>query len=169
MKQNEQQTPSPVTDTLMMQQALALASEAAELDEVPVGCVIVQDGVVIARALNTRETSKCATHHAEVLAIEEACRTLGGWRLPRCTLYVTLEPCPMCAGAIANARIDRVVFGAYDPKGGAYGSVVDLAALPLNHKPAVTGGVAEEACREVLTSYFRRKRQKPAPDKEETE
>ncbi len=151
-------------DTRYMADALALAAQAAELDEVPVGAVIVHDGEIIARALNTRESSKCATHHAEILAIEEACRTLGGWRLPRCTLYVTLEPCPMCAGAIANARIDRVVYGAYDPKGGAYGSVVDLAALPLNHKPEVTGGVSEAVCREVLTAYFRRKRQKNKPE-----
>ncbi len=153
-------------DRIFMDEALALASQAAEYDEVPVGAVIVRDGEVIARALNTRERSKCATHHAEILAIEEACRTLGGWRLPRCTLYVTLEPCPMCAGAIANARIERVVFGAYDPKGGAYGSVINLAELPLNHKPAVVGGVAEEACREVLTSYFRRKRQKPRTEED---
>ncbi len=159
--------PAPA-DEGYMNEALTLAARAAEMDEVPVGAVIVRDGVVIARALNTRETSKCATHHAEILAIEEACRTLGGWRLPRCTLYVTLEPCPMCAGAIANARIERVVFGAYDPKGGAYGSVVDLAALPLNHKPTVIGGVREEACRETLTAYFRRKR-KNQTAKEDTE
>ena len=115
---------------------------------------------MIARAANTREGSKCATHHAEILAIEEACRTLGGWRLPGTTLYVTLEPCPMCAGAIANARVERVVFGAYDPKAGAYGSVFDLNALPLNHHPAVVGGCLEPECRSVLTSYFRAKRKK---------
>ncbi len=155
-------------DLRYMNEALALAAEAERLDEVPVGAVIVRDGEVIARALNTRETSKCATHHAEILAIEEACRTLGGWRLPRCTLYVTLEPCPMCAGAIANARIERVVFGAYDPKGGAYGSVLDLAALPLNHKPAVVGGVEAGACREILTTYFRRKRQRQKKEDSDT-
>ncbi len=147
-------------DIEMMTEALSLAAEAEKLDEVPVGAVIVRDGEIIARAMNLRETGKCATHHAEILAIEEACRTLGGWRLPRCTLYVTLEPCPMCAGAIANARIERVVYGAYDPKGGAYGSVVNLAELPLNHKPVVIGGVMEETCRETLSAYFRRKRQK---------
>ncbi len=158
---------SPEDETYMAD-ALTLAAHAAELDEVPVGALIVRDGQVIARACNNRETGKCATHHAEILAIEEACRTLGGWRLPRCTLYVTLEPCPMCAGAIANARIERVVFGAYDPKGGAYGSVLNLAELPLNHKPTVVGGVSEDTCREILTAYFRRKRQK-STSKEDTE
>lgn len=145
-------------DECFMAQAIDLAREAEERDEVPVGALIVHDGEVIATASNTREGSKCATHHAEILAIEEACRTLGGWRLPDCTLYVTLEPCPMCAGAIVNARIDRVVFGAYDPKGGAFGSVMNLNEYPLNHKPQLVGGVLEEACRTQLTAYFRGKR-----------
>ena len=145
-------------DKLYMNTCIALASEAAARDEVPVGALIVQGDRVIASASNTREESKCATHHAEILAIEEACRTLGGWRLPNCTLYVTLEPCPMCAGAAINARIDRVVYGAPDPKGGALGSLVNLAEVPFNHKPEVEGGVLEAECAEVLTSYFRRKR-----------
>lgn len=145
-------------DEFFMAQAIDLAREAEERDEVPVGALIVHGGEVIATASNTREGSKCATHHAEILAIEEACRTLGGWRLPDCTLYVTLEPCPMCAGAIVNARIDRVVFGAYDPKGGAFGSVMNLNEYPLNHKPQLVGGVLEEACRTQLTAYFRGKR-----------
>lgn len=145
-------------DECFMAQAIDLAREAEERDEVPVGALIVHGGEVIATASNTREGSKCATHHAEILAIEEACRTLGGWRLPDCTLYVTLEPCPMCAGAIVNARIDRVVFGAYDPKGGAFGSVMNLNEYPLNHKPQLVGGVLEEACRTQLTAYFRGKR-----------
>ena len=145
-------------DREYMSLCLALAKEAAERDEVPVGALIVQNGRVIASASNTREGSKCATHHAEILAIEEACRTLGGWRLPNCTLYVTLEPCPMCAGAIVNARIDRVVYGAPDPKGGALGSLINLAEVPLNHKPRVERGVMEAECAEVLTAYFRRKR-----------
>ena len=151
-------------DRSFMEQAMTLATQAEALDEVPVGAVIVQNGRVIATACNLRERSKCATHHAEILAIEEACKTLGGWRLPNSTLYVTLEPCPMCAGAIVNARIDRVVFGAYDPKGGAFGSVVNLNDLPLNHKPIVLGGVMEEACRTQLTNYFRgnRKRKEEA-------
>ena len=145
-------------DKLYMNTCIALASEAAARDEVPVGALIVQGDRVIASASNTREESKCATHHAEILAIEEACRTLGGWRLPNCTLYVTLEPCPMCAGTAINARIDRVVYGAPDPKGGALGSLVNLAEVPFNHKPEVEGGVLEAECAEVLTSYFRRKR-----------
>ena len=145
-------------DKLYMNTCIALASEAAARDEVPVGALIVQGDRVIASASNTREESKCATQNAEILAIEEACRTLGGWRLPNCTLYVTLEPCPMCAGAAINARIDRVVYGAPDPKGGALGSLVNLAEVPFNHKPEVEGGVLEAECAEVLTSYFRRKR-----------
>lgn len=147
-------------DEYYMREALTEAERAAAADEVPVGAVIVRYGIVIARAANTRETSKCATHHAEILAIEEACRTLGGWRLPQTTLYVTLEPCPMCAGAITNARIARVVFGAFDPKAGAYGSVLDMNALPLNHHPDVRGGCLAPECREALTSYFRAKRKK---------
>ena len=148
------------TDLAMMEEALAEARRAAEADEVPVGAVLVRDGCIIARASNTRETSKCATHHAELLAIEAGCRALGGWRLPGTTLYVTLEPCPMCAGALINARVERVVYGAYDAKAGALGSVCDLNALPLNHHMTVTGGVMEEECRFILSSYFRTKRKK---------
>lgn len=147
-------------DIAYMQEAIALAEEAGARDEVPVGALIVQDGRVIARASNTREASRCATHHAEILAIEEACRVLGGWRLPRCTLYVSLEPCPMCAGAIVNARIDRVVFAASDARAGAFGSVVNLNDLPLNHKPEITGGVCCEEGKNVLSAYFRAKRKK---------
>ena len=98
------------------------------------------------------------THHAEIVAIEEACRVRGGWRLPDCTLYVTLEPCPMCAGAIVNARVPRVVFGAYDPRAGAFGSAVDFNTLGLNHRPEITGGVLGEECAAVLREYFRKKR-----------
>lgn len=151
------------TDLAMMAEALAEARLAAGIDEVPVGAVLVRDGRIIARAHNTRETSKCATHHAEILAIEAGCRALGGWRLPGCTLYVTLEPCPMCAGAIVNARVARVVFGAYDAKAGAFGSALDLNGFSLNHKPIIVGGVEEEACRSLLSSYFRTKRKKEAP------
>ncbi len=147
-------------DIFYMNEALRLARGAAKADEVPVGAIIVHRGRVIAASANTRETSRCATHHAEILAIEEACRTLHGWRLPDTTLYVTLEPCPMCAGAIVNARIDRVVFGASDLRAGAFGSVVDLNALPLNHKVNIKGGVCSEECRSVLSSYFRTKRKK---------
>lgn len=147
-------------DTFFMREAISLAKEAAERDEVPVGALIVRDGVVLARASNRREESKCATHHAEILAIEEACRVLGGWRLPGVTLYVTMEPCVMCAGAIVNARIPRVVFGVPDLRFGAFGSCLDIARAPLNHTPSVTGGVLAEEAREVLQSYFRRKREK---------
>ena len=148
------------TDELYMKEAIALAKMAEEIDEVPVGALIVRGGEVIARAYNTRESSKCATHHAELLAIERACEALGGWRLPETTLYVTMEPCCMCAGAIVNARIPRVVFGTYDIRFGAFGSAVDLTKLSLNHTPEVVGGVLEEQTRSILTEYFRRKREK---------
>ena len=145
-------------DIMYMREAMTLACMAEEIDEVPVGALIVRDGKVIARAYNTREHSKCATHHAEILAIEEACRVLGGWRLPGCTLYVTLEPCVMCAGAIISARIPRVVFGAPDLRFGAFGSLIDLANVPLNHKPMVVGGVLRDENVEILRSYFKKKR-----------
>ena len=147
-------------DEEYMREALALAREAEEMDEVPVGALIVHRGEVIARACNRREADKCATHHAEVLAIEEACRALGGWRLPECTLYVTMEPCPMCAGAILNARISRVVYGAADLRAGAMGTVTDLCEIAYFQRPEVTGGVLGDECREMLSSYFRAKREK---------
>lgn len=145
-------------DQFYMRLALREAEKAYDLDEVPVGAVIVQDDRVISSGYNLRETEKQAVAHAELLAIEEACCTLGGWRLPRCTLYVTLEPCPMCAGAIINARIDRVVFGAYDYKAGSCGSVVNLFELDYNHKPELTGGVLQEECAEILKRFFKRLR-----------
>ena len=141
-----------------MSEAIAEARLAAETDEVPGGAVVVQDGRIIARAHNLRETKKNALMHAETMAVDAACKALGGWRLPRCTLYVTLEPCPMCAGAIVNSRIERVVFGAYDRRAGAFGSVLDLNAYPLNHKPEIVGGVMEEECRTMLQEFFKRKR-----------
>lgn len=147
-------------DIAYIRRAIELAGEAAERDEVPVGALIVHRGEVIAEASNTREASKCATHHAEILAIEAACRRLGGWRLPDCTLYVSLEPCPMCAGAIVNARIDRVVYAAPDVRAGAFGSKVNLNDLDLNHKPKITAGVCCEESRSVLSAYFRAKRKK---------
>jgi len=148
------------TDEFYMLEAIKLARLAEEIDEVPVGALIVRDGEIIATAYNTRETSKCATHHAELLAIEEACRVMGGWRLPGVTLYVTMEPCAMCAGAIVNARIPRVVYGARDIRFGAFGSALDLAKIPLNHTPEVIGGILEEEARSILTQYFRKKRAK---------
>lgn len=142
-------------DEQHMQLALALAKEAADEGEVPVGAVVVKDGEVIGRGRNRREIGKNALAHAEIEAIDEACRTLGGWRLSGCQLYVTLEPCPMCAGAIINARIDEVIYGTVDPKAGSCRSLVDLFALPYNHKPLSRSGVLEEECREVLKDFFR--------------
>ena len=147
-------------DEIYMKEALLLAKNAEEQDEVPVGAVIVRDGEIIAKAYNRRQTDKCATAHAEILAIEEACRRLGGWRLPRAVMYVTLEPCPMCAGALVNARVEKVVFGASDIRFGALGSLFNLSELPLNHKLAVEGGVLGEECKSVLSEYFKRKRKK---------
>ena len=141
-------------DLEFMDQALTLAKEAAADGEVPVGCVIVRNGEVVGRGRNRRETGRTALGHAEIEAISQACQSLGGWRLWDCTLYVTLEPCPMCAGAIINARIPRVVYGAADAKSGACGSVCDLFTMDLNHHPAVTRGIRETECAEVLTAFF---------------
>lgn len=142
-------------DERFMQQALALAREAADEGEVPVGCIIVQDGAIIGQGRNRRETGRSALAHAELEAIDMACRHLGGWRLWQATLYVTLEPCPMCAGAIINARLPRVVIGAMDPKAGSCGSVINLFDLPYNHRPSVTRGVLEAECAETLRAFFR--------------
>ena len=141
-------------DTVLMSEALKLAQEAAAEGEVPVGCVIACDGKIVGRGRNRREKGKSALAHAEIEAIDEACRNLGGWRLWQCTLYVTLEPCPMCAGAIVNARIPRVVFGASDKKCGACGSVCDLFSMAFNHHPTVEKGVLEEQCSALLTEFF---------------
>ena len=143
------------TDELYMQQALELAHEAADEGEVPVGAVVVKDGVVIGKGRNRREIVKNALAHAEIEAINAACCALGGWRLSGCRLYVTLEPCPMCAGAIINARIDEVIYGTADPKAGSCSSLVDLFSLPYNHKPKTTVGVLEEECRAVLQAFFK--------------
>lgn len=143
-----------------MTAALTLAAEAAAEGEVPVGAVVVKDGVIVGTGRNRRETDKHALAHAEIEAIHNACATLGGWRLSGCTLYVTLEPCPMCAGAIINARLDRVVFAAEDPKAGSCGSVVDLFSLPYNHRPVTEHGLMEEESRALLKGFFRRLRSK---------
>ena len=142
-------------DERFMREALALARQAADEGEVPVGAVVVKDDVVVGRGRNRREIGKNALAHAEIEAINEACRALGGWRLSGCRLYVTLEPCPMCAGAIINARIDEVIYGTDDPKAGSCRSLVDLFALPYNHKPLSRSGVLEEDCRAVLKEFFR--------------
>lgn len=141
-----------------MREALSLAREAAREGEVPVGCVIVKDGEIIGRGRNRREELQRTSSHAEMEAIAQANERLRSWRLDGCTLYVTLEPCPMCAGAIVNARIRRVVFGARDPKAGCFGSVSDFAALPFNHRPEVVGGVLAEACAAELSAFFQRLR-----------
>ena len=138
-----------------MKRALALAKEAADEGEAPIGAIIVRAGKIVSVGRNRREKDKNALGHAEIEAIDNACKTLGGWRLIGCTMYVTLEPCPMCAGAIINARIERVVFGAYDKKAGSCGSVTNLFELPYNHKPELIGGVLEEECSLALTEFFR--------------
>ena len=148
-----------MTDETLMRMAMDLAAEAAAEGEVPVGCVITLGDRVVGRGRNRRERGKSALAHAELEAIAEACKQLGGWRLWQCTLYVTLEPCPMCAGAILNARIPRVVYGAADPKAGSCRSVVRLFDLPFNHKPQVECGVLGEACGEQLSAFFRDLRQ----------
>ena len=141
-----------------MDEALVLAAEAAAEGEVPVGCVIVRNGQVVGRGRNRRETDKSALAHAEIEAVREACAKLGGWRLWECTLYVTLEPCPMCAGAIINARIPRVVYGADDAKNGACGSVCNLFSMEFNHHPQVEKGLREEQCAALLTEFFKQLR-----------
>lgn len=152
-----------MTDTEAMHEALSLAREAADEGEVPVGCIVTDGERIVGRGRNRRETGKSALAHAELEAIAEACRTLGGWRLWRCTLYVTLEPCPMCAGAIINARVGTVCYGARDEKAGACGSVLDLFAERFNHRPRVYGGVLKEACAALLQDFFHDLR-KNSPD-----
>ncbi len=141
-------------DQVYMAQALELARQAMAEGEVPVGCVIVRNGQVVGRGRNRRETAKTALGHAEIDAIQDACNQLGGWRLWECTMYVTLEPCPMCAGAIINARIPRVVCAAKDEKNGACGSVCDLFSMGFNHHPRIEYGCMESESREILTAFF---------------
>ena len=139
-----------------MELAIALAEEAAAAGEIPVGAVVAdrETGEILGRGRNRREQDHSPTAHAEILAIEEAARKRGSWRLSGCTLYVTLEPCPMCSGAIINARIDRVVFGAFDEKAGAVSSVQQMFQLPYNHRPRVTEGLLEDRCAAVLQRFF---------------
>ncbi len=148
-----------IADNYMLE-AIKEAKFAASEGEVPVGAVIVKDGKIIASARNNREQTGDATGHAELLAIREACRVLGGWHLENCELYVTLEPCPMCMGAIINSRLGKVVFGAKDAKAGACGSVLNMCAYPLNHKPVVKYGVLKDECTTVLRDFFEKKRGK---------
>ena len=143
-----------------MAQALALAKEAFDEGEVPVGCVIVRNGEVVGRGRNRRETAKTALGHGEIEAIADACKNLGGWRLWECTMYVTLEPCPMCAGAIINARIPRVVIGAKDEKCGACGSVCDLFSMNFNHHPEAEFGLLEAESQQLMSDFFKDLREK---------
>lgn len=144
-----------------MKLALKEADKALNKDEVPVGAIIVKEGKVIARGFNQRNSKQNATAHAEHIAIEKACKKIGSWRLEECELYVTLEPCPMCAGAIIQSRIPKVYFGAYDPKGGCFGSCINFNDIKgFNHYPEVQGGILEEECSSLLTNFFREKRKK---------
>ena len=148
-----------MTDEYFMQDAIRQAVKAYEADEVPVGAVVVREGAVIARAWNQVELLKDATAHAEMIALTAAEAAVGDWRLSGCTLYVTKEPCPMCAGALVHCRIDRVVFGADDPKGGAAGGAMNLLQFPtLNHACDITSGVMEPDCRSLLQTFFKEKR-----------
>lgn len=139
-----------------MKEAIKQAKKAEAIGETPIGAVIVRNGEIISRGYNKRETKKNALLHAEVIAINKACKKLGGWRLPGCEMYVTLEPCPMCAGAIINSRIEKLYFGAYDKKSGCGGSVINLFQKGMfNHNVDVTGGIMESKCAEILTNFFR--------------
>lgn len=146
-------------DEYFMNEALKLARQAAREGEVPVGAVVTLGDRIVGKGRNRREQGKNALAHAELEAIDDACKNLGGWRLWQCDLYVTLEPCPMCAGAIINSRIKRVVFGATDNKAGSCGSVVNLFEFPYNHKPELTGGCMKDECSKILTEFFRSLRQ----------
>ncbi len=143
-----------MTQQDFMSRALELAEEAYKIDEVPVGAVVVLDGQIVGEGYNRRELSRNALSHAELDAIDAACRRIGSWRLSECELYVTLEPCPMCAGAVINSRIKKVVFGAYDKKSGSMGSILNLCEYPYNSKPLIQGGFMQEECAEILTRFF---------------
>ena len=144
-----------------MKAAIKEALKAEDLDEVPIGCVVVKDDKIIARGHNLRETTQDSTGHAEIKTLQKACKKLNSWRLEGCDLYVTLEPCIMCSGAIIQSRIRKVYFGAYDPKGGALGSSINvLEANNINHHPEVEGGILKKECSELLKSFFQKKRNK---------
>ena len=154
-----------MTDEEIMKKAIELAKISGDEGEVPVGAVVTKNGKIVATGRNRREIGKNALYHAELEAIDNACKALGGWRLWQCELYVTLEPCPMCAGAIINSRIKRVVFGASDSKAGSFGSVVDFNNLPYNHKPEIISGVLKDECSALLSDFFARLREERAKNK----
>lgn len=146
-------------DCLFMKQALKEAMKAEKIDEVPIGCVIVKDGVILARGHNMREQKQQSIAHAEIIAIQKACKKLNSWRLDGCVLYVTLEPCPMCAGAILQSRIDKVVYGAKDPKGGCIESCMMMYSHKgFNHYPKIESGICEIECSNLLKAFFKNKR-----------
>lgn len=153
-------------DNYFMKQALARAKAAAAAGEVPIGAVIVKDGEIISTGRNMRESKHNALHHAEIIAIDRACKKLKAWRLSGCTLYVTVEPCPMCAGALINSRISRLVFGCYDKKAGVYGSVFDIHDHAFNHYYEVTAGVMERECAKAMSDFFADLREKAKARKE---
>ena len=144
-----------MTKEEFMREALRLAQESAAEGEVPVGAVVTLGDEIVGRGRNRREIQKNALAHAEIEAINDACRNLGGWRLWQCDMYVTLEPCPMCAGAIINSRIKKITFGAQDNKAGSCGTLVNLFDFPYNHKPEIEGGFMKEECSEILSSFFK--------------
>ena len=159
-RQAEEQRAKEQTDAFFMKEALRQAKKAARLMEVPIGCVLVKDGKIVARGYNRRNTDRTTLAHAEIAVIRKASKALGDWRLEECTLYVTLEPCPMCAGAIVQARIPRVVAGCMNPKAGCAGSVLNILNTPgLNHRVKFEKGVLEEACTQLLQDFFRKLRE----------
>ncbi len=151
---------------IFMNRALELARQAFNEDEVPIGAVVVRNGEIVGEGYNKRDTQKNALLHAEAIAIYNACNKLGGWRLWECDLYVTVEPCPMCSGAIINSRIRNLYFGAKNPKAGACGSVINLFDYPFNHKPNITSGLLEEECSQIMTEFFLKLREKRKAEKE---
>ena len=151
-----------------MRQAIKLAGKAAELGEVPIGCVIEYQGKVIGRGYNRRTTDKSTLAHAEIIAIKKACKKMGDWRLEDCTMYVTLEPCQMCAGAIVQARVKKVVIGCMNPKAGCAGSILNILQMDeFNHRVEIERGILEEECSQMLTSFFKNLRKKLKAEKEE--
>ena len=155
-------------DEKFMKEAIKQAKKAAKIGDVPIGCVIVQDGTIIARGYNQRNKKKTTLGHGEILAIKKAGKVVGDWRLEDCTMYITLEPCPMCAGAIVQARIKKVVIGTMNPKAGCAGSVINLLQMEgFNHKVEMEQGILEEECKKLMQDFFKNLREKKKQDKEE--